>query len=503
MWTISGLSGVGIMVEAQNNRLAVGVHTYDQSNGQPVYFSSFGPLGAFGYYQGTLDYAYGGSCLTCADQQPQVDVGAGGEITIQFLSPVEATVSFTAPSALHMNATKGDEPLTMERMLFGYAPGLEDRFRGTWLLLEDFSYGGLIDGFIRATPFEYKWGEHLGGCQMGNLRTGACSVTPASSSSLLYDEDTGDFVVHTFRPSGGFGITIDQFRFADAGASKTTLGPGQTVGVGGTKGTEITRPSAMVQLFPPGHFEASGQVVTEAGAWAVDGLGGVGMELDMQAGVVGLGTFSYDASSGAPVFHMGAVPYAQLSGLPLDMSMGGSCLACGPGSVIVAPGAGGTASVQLAAMDQGTVAFSAPVADSVLNGNPRVLERLYFHSTLQRLMGKWALVADAAATTEFVDGLVINFTEIVDGVLMGCPAANLINSECDATYPTTVLAQVDPGRGVVVMWEGDFSQREYVFGSIGVERSSIGTMIDFEDPKYIRLSRAVRVLSKSAMTSLD
>lgn len=499
VWTIDGLSGVGVMLEVQNDQVAIGIQTYDAKTGDPLFLTSYGTLvhlSGTAHFEGDLFYSQDGSCLTCDFTEPNVDMLPGGTINITFLSPVSALVSFFGSLGEHVVLPKGIAPSSMNRLLFGYSQHPAARFAGAWLAVSDISRAG---GPVFAQAFNIqKDGDNMVGCPLFSLATGEC--TPGDLESFFIDqqEEGEGFVAHHFK-FGNFGFTTDEYRFAASGARATALGEVETIGFS-SKGGDSSLPAMMVRVAAPGHFDNPTQVVSEPGAWAVAGLGGVGFELDMQNGVAGLGAFTYEEDTGDPISFSAAVAFDGLGNIPLDLATGGSCLNCDPGTVTVIPGAGGMASLALTSMDQGSISFAAPIAGKGDAPVTHELERLYFSDPLDRLLGKWALVSDRSEGGLFVGGLIMNFTEVIDGVVMGCRAKNLLDAECDLAFPISATAQSDGESGVIISVDSSFLTRDYSYGTVGVDQTSFGMAVDTDDPENPRLSRGIRLLSASAMS---
>lgn len=490
IWTVAGLSGVAVMIEAQGDQLAVGVHAYDEVTGEPLFYTGIGQLQPSGSFTAGLDFSHDGSCLTCQQQTPIVELGAGGQIQIDFVSPIEATVEFVAPESSQLSQVLGDQIRTMERLLFAYTSRPEGRFAGTWLLLDDLSEAG---GPVIVRPFRFELAERLEGCRLGALSDGSCSMAVPETSSVEYDFDSREFVACVKTP-GGFGFSVNEYRFAAAGANKTSIGLGKTVIFSGTEKGVTELPAMMVRLFEPGHFELTGQFSPEAGAWVVDGLGGVALEMDVQAGIAGLGAFSYDQFTGLPIFHTAALAQTGLGSVSLDKSMGGSCLQCGPGSVVVMPGAGGHASIELTAMDQGTVFFSNSMMPPVSTEDIHPINRLYFSSPLQRLLGKWVFAADTTAVTDISTGLVINFLQVNGNEVTGCRAANLLDKQCDDVFPAFATARHDAEKEIIIDVDFAGQTSQYRFSSVGVTMTSLGMVSNAGDLLGPRITKGVRLL---------
>lgn len=500
VWTVGGLTGVAVMIEAQNDQLAVGVHAYNGDTGEPIFFTGIAPLLPSGSYTAPLDVSHDGSCLTCAYQPAVVELGAGGQIHIDFISPTEAVVEFNVAGSDQRSQPLGGELRSMERLLFGYSSRHEARFAGTWVLLDDLSEAG---GPVLVRPFRHQMGQRLEGCRLGALSDGQCSIAAPETSTIEYDFDSKEFVACIKSP-GGFGFSVNEYRFGGAGAGKTAIGLGKTVifsraGNGHVEKGVTELPAMMVRLFEPGYYDGAGQPMPEPGAWVVDGLGGVALELDVQAGIAGLGTFSYDRFTGAPVFYTAALPFAQLDAVMLDKSTGGSCLNCGPGSVMVTQGAGGQANIELTDMDRGTVFFSDATMPPVSTEDIHPIQRLYLSGPLQRLLGKWVFAADSTAVTDISTGVVINFLQINGDELIGCRAANLLDQQCDDAFPASATATYHSEQGVIV--DVDFAGQvsRYAFERVGTTVTSVGTVYDPNTPLDARISRGVRLLSQSAM----
>ena len=102
IWWNAAESGRGFLVEVQGSSLWMGGYMYDGS-GNPVWYSTAGPMTSSTLYQGRLDQYSGGQTLTGAYQPPGAAANAG-TVTLQFSGTTTATL--TLPDARQIQLTR-------------------------------------------------------------------------------------------------------------------------------------------------------------------------------------------------------------------------------------------------------------------------------------------------------------------------------------------------------------------------------------------------------------
>lgn len=149
LWWNANESGRGINLEVQDSTLLITTYVY-RPDGTATWFTSAGPLN-YTYnsagvlqtvtYNGRLDAAINGQCIGCAYRAPTVVANAGGPISINFRTEIEA------------NLTWGGVTTPIER----FSGGLGDptaRMLGEWQLVLDFSdRGNTAEWPYRDYPF--------------------------------------------------------------------------------------------------------------------------------------------------------------------------------------------------------------------------------------------------------------------------------------------------------------------------------------------------------------
>lgn len=133
VWFNPAESGRGMTLEIQDNILIFSGYLYE-ADGDPIWYTSAGPL-TYTYnnqgalqsvsYSGVLDGYRNGQCLGCTYRAPSVLPSAGGSITINFRTEIEA------------NLTWGGVTIPIER--FSAVVGNRtERMRGEWQAVIDF-----------------------------------------------------------------------------------------------------------------------------------------------------------------------------------------------------------------------------------------------------------------------------------------------------------------------------------------------------------------------------
>jgi len=149
LWWNPAESGRGINIEVQDNTLLITTYVY-RPDGTATWFISSGPLN-YTYnsagvlqtvtYNGRLDAAINGQCIGCAYRAPTTLAAAGGPVSINFRTEMQA------------NLTWGGVTTPIER----FSPVLGDattRMLGEWQLVLDFSdRGNTTEWPYRDYPF--------------------------------------------------------------------------------------------------------------------------------------------------------------------------------------------------------------------------------------------------------------------------------------------------------------------------------------------------------------
>jgi hypothetical protein len=168
VWFNPAESGRGMTLEIQDNILIFSGYLYE-ADGDPIWYTSAGPL-SYTYnsqgvlqtvtYTGQLDAYRNGQCLGCPYRAPTVVSNAGGPISINFRTEVQA------------NLTWGGVTIPIER--FSGAVGTPvQRMRGEWQ--------AVIDFFDRGNTSEWPYASYpfFGEVLLFNRLSGSGSSTQA------------------------------------------------------------------------------------------------------------------------------------------------------------------------------------------------------------------------------------------------------------------------------------------------------------------------------------
>jgi hypothetical protein len=90
LWWNPAESGSGYNIDVKHGVLVMTVYSYKATGEQEWYITS-GPI-TNGSFTGTLNRYVGGQCISCAYAGLPTDAGNAGTVTINFTSPVAATM---------------------------------------------------------------------------------------------------------------------------------------------------------------------------------------------------------------------------------------------------------------------------------------------------------------------------------------------------------------------------------------------------------------------------
>jgi hypothetical protein len=102
-WYAPSEGGRGYAIEVQGDVMYLAAYMYD-SQGNPVWYLSTGPMTSTLLYQGQLQQYGGGQTLTGTYQAPSVVNATVGTVTLQFSSPTTATL--TLPDGEQVQITR-------------------------------------------------------------------------------------------------------------------------------------------------------------------------------------------------------------------------------------------------------------------------------------------------------------------------------------------------------------------------------------------------------------
>jgi hypothetical protein len=187
VWWNPAEPGTGLLIEIQDNYVAVFAYVYDQA-GNPTWFTSNGFLTGNALYQGQLDRFTGGQCIGCAWRQNNPQLGQGGSIRIAFNpnNPTRATLTWggrtTQIERFHFYLKRPEDQTRM--------PGVRSeltKMLGEWQAVLDYSnhptapqqyYGEIV--ILDRLSFDND-GDFVDGCRAANSTIGYCRTVDLNS----------------------------------------------------------------------------------------------------------------------------------------------------------------------------------------------------------------------------------------------------------------------------------------------------------------------------------
>lgn len=198
IWWNPAEPGTGLVIEIQDNYIAIAAFVGDTNGGNPTWYTATGFLSGNARFEGRLDYFPGVQCIGCGWRPPAVNPGQGGTISIDF------DVNDPTKGVLRW----GGRAIQIERYAF-YLKRPEDgsasenltKMLGEWQFVLDFStiaasnpsvvqyYGevlvlDLYDLSTNPDTFE--------GCRPGTSLVGRCTTATVRDHSAVGYYDTND-----------------------------------------------------------------------------------------------------------------------------------------------------------------------------------------------------------------------------------------------------------------------------------------------------------------------
>jgi hypothetical protein len=187
VWWNPAEPGTGLLIEIQDNYVAVFAYVYDQP-GNPTWYTSNGFLTGNALYQGQLDRFTGGQCIGCAWRQNNAQLGQGGSIRIAFNpnDPTRATLTWggrtTQIERFHFYLRRPEDTARM--------PGVRvelTKMMGEWQAVLDYSdhptapqqyYGEIV--ILDRLSFDNQ-GDFVDGCRAADSEIGFCRAADLQS----------------------------------------------------------------------------------------------------------------------------------------------------------------------------------------------------------------------------------------------------------------------------------------------------------------------------------
>ncbi|GJM08716.1 MAG: hypothetical protein DHS20C11_09920 [Lysobacteraceae bacterium] len=242
---------------------------------------------------------------------------------------------------------------------------------------------------------------------------------------------------------------------------------------------------ALLMSTAPAHA-----LMPESGIFVIEGLGGVGLDLEIQDNLLGMGIYTYDPVTGDPLFYTSAnfmEGDSHYEGT-LDYNFGGSSLG-GPffqHTVII--GDGGNVTIDFEDAHSGTISFEniALAGLPEAKGTPAVynFQRAFFGfgpSMIERLMGEWSITTDFGVFNPAFpfsgDVLIFDvFESTPEGDFIdGCRPASILAGECtdaDVIAHGAVAAYDEVNEEFVVLLDDSTNfWMEFFFPVVGARRA--------------------------------
>lgn len=185
--------GTGYNIEIQDNWLGITAYVF-RPEGTSAWFISAGPMTGNSGYSSTLDGFSGGQCIGCPyPGYPAVQQGAGGPISIDFLTEITATITIgnRTTSIERQNFRLGDDTERMQGEWqvvldvydFGTAARRQYPYLGDVLSIDSVDFSGTTDFFD--------------GCRPTNTEIARCTNDALRDHPLsgFYKSSTGEHVI--------------------------------------------------------------------------------------------------------------------------------------------------------------------------------------------------------------------------------------------------------------------------------------------------------------------
>ncbi len=146
-WWNKAEPGRGFNLEIQDNYLFFAVYIFD-NQGAPLWYTTQGKLDANGNFTGVLTTARNGQCINCNFLQPQILLGAGGPIQINFTSNTAANLIWGNPQ----------RTIPIERFDYFYTLDPADTqrnnvLRGEWNIVLDYTRVTSTNGTVLSSYY--------------------------------------------------------------------------------------------------------------------------------------------------------------------------------------------------------------------------------------------------------------------------------------------------------------------------------------------------------------
>lgn len=233
-------------------------------------------------------------------------------------------------------------------------------------------------------------------------------------------------------------------------------------------------------------------LMPESGIYVIEGLGGVGLDIEIQDNLLGMGIYTYDAVTGDPLFYTSANVIdneGHFEGT-LDYNSGGSSLGGDFMEHDVVIGGGGSVIIDFENEQGGTITFTAPdlVAGIVSKGggaSAYTFKRAFFGfgaDPVQRLLGRWSVTVDYSFWYPEVpyegDAFIFNnFVETDEGNFVnGCRPSSVTNEACGTLdlFNHGIAGGYDEvtGEFMILVDDSPTTIREYFFAVVGNQVAS-------------------------------
>lgn len=233
-------------------------------------------------------------------------------------------------------------------------------------------------------------------------------------------------------------------------------------------------------------------LMPESGIYVIDGLGGVGLDIEIQDNLLGMGIYTYDPDSGDPLFYTSTNVIdneGHYEGT-LDYNSGGSSL----GGVFmqhdVIIGGGGSVTIDFENEQSGTITFTEPelLAGIAAKGTGPVsypMQRAFFGfgvDPIRRLLGRWTVTVDYSFWYPEVpyegDSFIFDtYVETDEGNFVnGCRPSSLVNVACGQLdlFNHGIAGVYDEmtGEFLILVDDSPDTFREYYFPMVGNQVAS-------------------------------
>ena len=195
-WWNPAESGRGYSIEIQDNFLFFAGYLYTPA-GAPIWYTAHGLMQGNATFTGQLTSASGGQCITCTYRAPQVQVGAGGPVTISFDTEIGGRLTWAGGT------------IPIQRFDYYYTRNVGDNrndvLRGEWHMVLDYSSVSTVgtptstDYFADVLIFDrlntaVNPRQTLG-CRALNTAIGRCTTGSRTGSGFYNSADLSHFIV--------------------------------------------------------------------------------------------------------------------------------------------------------------------------------------------------------------------------------------------------------------------------------------------------------------------